>query len=75
MIFIFDDLKMFVEYFIGFKFCFERYGFLVEVGVLGIDSSGFIGEMFGFDIVFVVECLFFIVCFGVDWLDIGLDVI
>lgn len=74
MISIPDDSKTFVEHSIGLKLCLERYGLLVEVGVSGTDSSGFIGEMFGLDIVLAVECLFFIACLGVDWSDTGLDV-
>lgn len=47
---------------------------MVEVGVSGTDSSGFIGEMFGLDMVLAVECRCFIACLGVDWSDTGLDV-
>ena len=74
MISIPDDSKTFVEHSIGLKLRLERYGLLVEVGVSGTDSSGFIGEMFGLDMVLVAECLFFIACLGVDWSDTGLDV-
>lgn len=75
MISIPDDSNTFVEHSIGLKLCLERYGLLVEVGVSGTDSSGFIGEMFGLDMVLAVECLFFSACLGVDWSDTGLDVI
>ena len=69
-----DDSKTFVEHSIGLKLCLERCGLLVEVGVSGTDSRGFIGEMFGLDMVLVAEYLFFIACLGVDWSDTGLDV-
>lgn len=74
MISIPDDSNTFVEHSIGLRLCLERYGLLVDVGVSGTDSSGFIGEMFGLDMVVAVECLFLIACFGVDWSDTGLDV-
>ena len=74
MISIPDDSNTSVEHSIGLKLCLKRYGLLVEVGVSGTDSNGFIGEMFGLDMVLTVECLFFIACLGVDWSDTGLDV-
>lgn len=70
-----DESNTLVEHSIGLILCLERQSFLVEVGVSGTDSNGFIGDMFGLDMVLAVECLFFIACFGVDWSDTGLDVI
>ena len=66
MISIPDDSNTLVEHSIGLKLCLERYGLLVEVGVSGTDSRGFIGEIFGLDMVLAVECLFFMARLGVD---------
>ena len=74
MISIPDELSTLVEHSIGLILCLERQDFLTEVGVSGTDSNGFIGDMFGLDMVLAVECLFFTACFGVDWSDTGLDV-
>lgn len=58
----------------GLTLCLDKRGRLTEVGVSGTEITGLIGEIFGLDIVLVVECLC-LVCFGVDCSDTGLDVI
>lgn len=69
-----DDSSTFTEHSMGLKLCLNKRGRLTEVGVSGTDITGLIGEIFGLDIVLVVECLC-LVCFGVDCSDTGLDVI
>ena len=69
-----DDSSTFTEHSMGLKLCVDKRGRLTEVGVSGTDITGLIGEIFGLDIVLVVECLC-LVCFGVDCSDTGLDVI
>lgn len=68
-----DELKPFVEHSIGLRVCLDTESLLRE-GVSRTDSIGLIGDMFGLEMVLVVEllCLEYI---GVDRSDTGLDVI
>ena len=58
----------------GLRLCLDKYLLLADVGVSCTVGKGFIGDMFGLDMVLAVECLCLTACLGVDWSDTGLEV-
>lgn len=52
-----EDSNTSGEQSIGLKLCLERHPLLADMGVSWTVGKGFIGDMFGLDMVLAVECL------------------